>query len=162
MAEYKSEVKNIYYPIESVYAKLSDLTHLQVIQQNIDNPEFQKRVLEQAGDKVKPEQFQMMVDKVRSMQFDSDSVTGDAGPLGSITLRIIEREENKTIKFQLEGAPIQANMWIQLLPASSTQCAMRLTLKADLNFFLKQMIGSKLKDGVNKMADMLASLPYGY
>ena len=37
---------------------------------------------------------------------------------------------------------------------------MRLTLKADLNMMMKMMIGSKLEKGLDKMADMLAGLPY--
>ena len=40
MTEYKSEVKTIGAPLENVYAKLSDLTNLGVIQSNLDNPEL--------------------------------------------------------------------------------------------------------------------------
>lgn len=160
MTEYKSEVKQIYRPIEAVYGKLSDLSNLAVIQQNLDNPLFREKALEQSQGKLKPEQLDMLIERLRSLQFTTDTVSGDAAPLGTITLRIIEREENKTIKFELEGAPVQANMWIQLLPASDIQCAMRVTLKVDLNFFLRQMVGSKLEQGVNGLADMLAQIPY--
>ena len=38
---------------------------------------------------------------------------------------------------------------------------MRLTLDAELNMFLKMALGGKLKDGVDKFADMLAKIPYG-
>ena len=76
-----------------------------------------------------------------------------------ITLRIIEREEPKCIKFALEGAPIQANLWIQMLPQGD-QCAMRLTLKAELNFLIKQMLGKKLEQGVEGLAQMLVQIPY--
>lgn len=159
MAEYKSEVKKVFYPQQRVYARLADLNNLAVIQQNADNPELRKRALEQAGDKIKPEQLDQLIEKIRELKFDQDSVSGNS-PVGEITLRIIEREEPKTIKFALEGAPIQANMWIQLLPATENECAMRLTLKADLNFFIKQVIGSKLEQGVEGLAQMLASIPY--
>jgi hypothetical protein len=37
---------------------------------------------------------------------------------------------------------------------------MRLTLKADLNPMIKMMVGSKLKDGIDKFADMLAMIKY--
>lgn len=159
MAEYKSEVKKIFYPQERVYDKLSDLSNLAVIQQNADNPELRRRVLEQAGDKVKPEQMDQIIEKLKELQFTPDSISGSS-PVGNITLRIIEREYPKTIKFALEGAPIQANLWIQLLPATDYECAMRVTLKADLNFFIKQMVGSKLEKGVEGLAQMLASIPY--
>ena len=159
MSEYKSEVKKIYAPIARVYERLSDLNNLAVIQQGLDNPEAMERIKQQAGDKVKPEQLEQVVEKLRELQFDRDSVSGNT-PIGTATLRIIEREPDKTIKFAAEGMPVAANMWIQLLPQNENECAMRLTVKADLNFFIRQMVGSKLQQGVDGLAQMLASLPY--
>ena len=159
MTEYKSEVKKIFAPIERVYERLSDLNNLAVIQQGLDNPEAMERIKQQAGDKVSPEQLEQVVEKLRSLQFDRDSVSGNT-PIGTATLRIIEREPDKTIKFAAEGVPVAANMWIQLLPNGESECAMRLTLKADLNFFIRQMVGKKLEQGVDGLAQMLASLPY--
>ena len=159
MTEYKSEVKKIFAPIERVYERLSDLNNLAIIQQGLDNPEAMERIKQQAGDKVSPEQLEQIVEKLRSLQFDRDSVSGQT-PIGTATLRIIEREPAKTIKFAAEGMPVAANMWIQLLPQSENECAMRLTVKADLNFFIRQMVGKKLEQGVNGLAQMLASLPY--
>ena len=143
MTEYKSEVKKIYAPVGRVYERLSDLNNLAVIQQGLDNPEAMERIQQQAGDKVSPEQLQQIVVKLRSLQFDTDSVSGDT-PMGTATLRI----------------PVAANMWIQLLPSGDNECAMRLTIKADLNFFIRQMVGKKLEQGVDGLAQMLASLPY--
>ncbi|MCF0197846.1 MAG: SRPBCC family protein [Bacteroidaceae bacterium] len=160
MTEYKSEVKKIYAPQERVYERLSDLSFLSVIQQNVDNPVLREQLLQEAGDKIKPEQFDQVAERLRTLQITPDSVTGDASPLGNITLRIIERESPKTVKFALEGAPVQANMWIQLLSATDTECALRLTVKADLNFFIKQMIGGKLQKGVDGLAEMLTKIPY--
>ncbi len=159
MTEYKSEVKTIYAPQERVYERLANLNNLSVIQQNLDNPELRDRLLSQAGDKVSPSQVDSIIGQLRNLRFDADSVSGST-MVGEITLRIIEREPCKTIKFQLEGAPMQANMWIQLLSADEERCAMRLTLHADLNFFIRQMVGSKLQQGVDGLATMLASLPY--
>ena len=159
MAEYKSEVMKIYAPIGRVYERLSDLNNLAIIQQGLDNPEAMERIKQQAGDKVSPEQLEQIVEKLRSLRFDRDSVSGET-PMGTATLRIIEREPDKTIKFAAEGIPVAANMWIQLLPSGESECAMRLTVKADLNFFIRQMVGKKLEQGVDGLAQMLASLPY--
>lgn len=159
MKEYKSEVKKIYAPVGRVYARLSDLNNLAIIQQGLDNPEAMRRIQEQAGDKVTPEQMQQVVEKLRSLRFDADSVSGDS-PVGPATLRIIEREEPKTIKFVLEGMPIAANMWIQLLPHGDNESALRITVKADISFFIRQLIGNKLQQGVDGLAQMLASIPY--
>lgn len=159
MTEYKSDVKKIYAPVSRVYERLADLNNLAVIQQGLDNPEAMERIKQQAGDKVKPEQLEQIVEKLRELQFDRDSVSGNT-PVGTATLRIIEREQDKTIKFTAEGMPVAANLWIQLLPHGENECAMRLTLKADLNFFIRQMVGKKLEQGVDGLAQMLASLPY--
>ncbi len=160
MAEYKSEVKTVYANQECVFEKLADLNNLSVIQERLDDPNMKQAILQQAGDKVKPEQMDEIVERLRSLRFDTDSVTANAAPLGDVTLRIIEREAPKCLKFELQGVPMQANLWIQLLPATECQCAMRVTVRADLNFFLKQMVGNKLQQGVDGLAQMLASLPY--
>lgn len=159
MTEYKSDIKKIFAPVERVYGKLADLNNLAAFQQGLDNPEVMRRLQEQTRDKVTPEQMQQIVEKLRSLHFDTDSVQGDT-PMGPATLRIIEREPDKTIKFALEGMPVAANMWIQLLPNGNSECAMRLTLKADLSFFLRQLVGKKLEQGIDGMAQMIASLPY--
>ena len=80
--------------------------------------------------------------------------------MGDVTLQIVEREEPKCTKFELQGAPIAANLWIQLLPNGESECAMRITVKADLNFFIKQMVGKKLQQGVDVLAEMLSKIPY--
>ena len=80
--------------------------------------------------------------------------------VGEIKLRIIEREPLKTIKFETENSPIALNMWIQLLPTSDTSCKMKLTVKGDIPFMLKAMVSKPLKEGVEKVADMLAMIPY--
>lgn len=160
MTKYESTVKKIYAPVGNVYARLSDLTNLSVVQERLTDPNFEQMARQQAGDKLDDEQFQRLRDIVSKLQFDRDSVTTDAGPVGTLSLRIIEREDPKLVKFETEGSPVQANLWIQLLPASDTQCAMKVTLGADLNFFLKQMLKGKLQDGVERLADMLAMIPY--
>ncbi len=160
MTKYESSVKKIYAPIGNVYAKLSDLTHLASIQQRLTDPAFEQVIRQQAGDKVNDEQLARLREIVQGLQFDRDWVVANIAPLGEVGLRVVEREEPKLVKFTTENSPVQANLWIQLLPASDTQCAMKVTLGADLNFFLKQMLKGKLQDGIERFADMLAMLPY--
>lgn len=159
MTKYESDVKLIYAPQDAVYAKLSDLTHLSVIRDRIDDPALEQNVMAHAGDKVKPEQIAQFKQMLKNTEFTADTVQFNGTPLGSITLRIIEREVPKCIKFELEGAPIQANLWIQLLPHEQGTL-LKCTLGAELNFFIKQMIGSKAQKGVQGLADMLAMIPY--
>ena len=160
MTKYESTVKKIYAPVGNVFAKLSDLNNLSTIQERLNDPAFEQVVRQQAGDKVNDEQLARLREIVQKLQFDRDSVTTDAGPVGSLSLRIVEREDPKLVKFATENSPVAANLWSQLLPNGEDQCAMKVTLGADLNFFLKQMLKGTLKDGVERFADMLAMLPY--
>ena len=136
MSKFESNVKQIPYAQEKVYAKLSDLSNIEAIKDRL------------------PE------DKVKDLSFDSDHITISVPPVGSITLRIIEREAPKCIKFETEQSPIPFNLWIQLLPVTEESSKMRLTLQADINPFLKGMISGPLKEGLEKIADMLAMIPY--
>ena len=52
------------------------------------------------------------------------------------------------------------NLWIQLLPTSETSSKMKLTIKADINPFIKGMISKPLQEGLEKIADMLAMINY--
>ena len=87
-------------------------------------------------------------------------MSGHIGPLGDITVRIVERNEPKLVKMDMVGAPVPVTLWIQLLPSSETACRMKVTLGAELNFFIRKMIQSKLEQGVEGIAQFLASIPY--
>lgn len=160
MTKYESTVKKIFAPVGNVYGKLSDLTNLSIIQERLSDPAFLDVIRQQAGDKVSDEQLSQLQQIVANLQFDHDSVTAEAGPLGTVSLRVVEREDPKLVKFATENSPVTANLWIQLLPNGDTQTAMKVTLGADLNFFMKQMLKGKLQDGVERLADMLAMINY--
>ena len=161
MSKYESNVKHIPASVEKVYAKLSNLENLRPLIDNAQDNETLKQKLQEAG------QDPSQLDQLKNVELSSDRIAVPAGMIGTLALRIIEREENKTIKFETEQSPVQANMWIQVLPTSELTTAdgqqgtkMRLTLKADLNPMLKMMLGKKLEQGIEKFADMLAMLPY--
>ena len=161
MSKYESNVKHIPASVEQVYAKLSNLENLRPLIDNAQDNETLKQKLQEAG------QDPSQLDQLKNVELSSDRIAVPAGMIGTLALRIIEREENKTIKFETEQSPVQANMWIQVLPTSELTTAdgqqgtkMRLTLKADLNSMLKMMLGKKLEQGIEKFADMLAMLPY--
>lgn len=136
MTKFESSVKQIPYPVENVYRNLSDLNNLERVRDRI------------------PE------DKLQDFQFDSDSVQVSVAPVGIIKLRIIEREENKCVKFEAEQSPLPFNLWIQVLPVNETESKMKITVKADIPFMLKGMVSGPLQDGVEKIADALSQVPY--
>ena len=89
------------------------------------------------------------------MVFDQDSVQ-IASPVGQLVLRIIEREEPKCIKFASEGSPIPLNLWIQLLPHGEMECKMRVTVGAEVNFFMKGMVSKPLQQAADGLANILS------
>ena len=115
MTKFESSVKQIPYPVEDVYRNISDLSNLERVRDRV------------------PE------DKLNSFSFDSDSVSVNVSPVGDLKLRIIEREENKCVKFETEQSPMPFNLWIQVLPVNDTESKMKVTVKADIPFMLKGM-----------------------
>ena len=161
MTKYESQIKTIAAPVERVYGKLSDLSNLGIIRERLSDPNTLSFIKQQAGDKVSDEQFVALQERIKTLQFDTDSVSGYVEQLGTqLALRIIEREEPKLVKMQLEGSPIPGTLWLQLLPSSDGTTRMKLTVGVELNFFMRKMVEGKLKTGIDKMADMLAMIPY--
>ena len=136
MSKFESSIKQIPYPVEDVYRNISDLSNL-----------------ERVRDRVPQE-------KLQDFQFDSDSVQVSVAPIGTIKLRICEREENKCVKFETEQSPLAFNLWIQVLPVTATESKMKVTVKADIPFMLKGMVSGPLQDGVEKIAEALAQIPF--
>ncbi len=136
MSKFESSIKQIPYPVEAVYKNISDLNNLERVRDRV------------------PE------DKLQDFSFDSDSVQVSVPPVGTIKLRIIEREENKCVKFEAEQSPLPFNLWIQVLPVDEATSKMKVTVKADIPFMLKGMVAGPLQDGIEKIADVLAQIPY--
>jgi len=160
MTKYESNIKQIHFPQSAVFAKLSDLNNLAVIRERVNDPAFIEQL--RASGQVPEDKLEKIAELANQLEFTADTVTIANSPIGSVTLKIVERDEPKCVKFEVEGAPIAANLWIQLLPTSTYESKMKCTVGADLNFFMKQMVKKPLQEGVEKLAEMLAMIPYGY
>ena len=135
-SKFESSVKQIPYPQQAVYDNISDL-----------------RNLEKVKDRV-PE------DKIKDFSFDEDTVTLNVQPVGELKLRICEREEPKCVKFETVQSPVPFNVWIQVLPVDEQNSKMKVTVKAELNPFIKSMVEKPLQEAVEKIADALALVKY--
>ena len=138
MTEFNSEVKIIPYPPGNVYRTLSDLSNLEKI-----------RHLIPAG-------------TASDVSCDCDSCTFTIAPVGKQTLRIVDREENETIKLTADKSPVEFFLWVQL-KASEWEpeiTKMNLTVRAELNPFLKAMAEKHIREGIEKLAIIIASIPY--
>lgn len=141
MVQFESSVKHVPYTQERVYTKLVDLNNLALVRERLD------AIKAQAGG------------KVEDLSFDQDSLTLKVQGI-NLTLRIIEREPMKCIKFEGDKTPIPLNVWIQILPVSDAEAKMKVTIRAEVNAFMKAMVSKPLQEGVEKLADMLALIPY--
>lgn len=100
-------------------------------------------------------------DKIQEMEIEPDRVRMKVDGLGQkITIAIVDRIENDTIKFGAEGVPMDANFWIQMKEVNPTDTRIKLTVKADIPMMFKFMIEKKLQQGLDQAADMLAQFPY--
>lgn len=136
MTQFESGIKVIPYSVEQVYNKLSDL-----------------RNLENVKDKVPS-------DKISNFRFDADTVDFTLSPVGNVSLRVIDRDPNKCVKFEAVTSPIPLNLWIQVVPVTDMQCKMKMTAKVELNPFIKGMVSKPLQEGLEKIADMIAIIKF--
>lgn len=142
MTTYQSSVKHIAAPAERIYNKLSDIRQLEP---------FIERLKEQVpDDKV----------KIKDVVVNDDSIYFSIEPMGTLGLKLIEKEPFKTLKFESDKSPIEFNFWIQLVEKEPTDTKMRLTLKADIPFMIKMMLKDKLEQGIEMAAEALTKIEY--
>lgn len=135
MATFESSVRQIPHSQQAVYNMLSDLSNIDRVKDRIP------------------------ADKLNDLNFDADSMSIST-PMGAVKLKIVDREEPKCIKFETEQSPLPFNFWIQILPVTDTTCKMKLTIKAELNPFIKGMVSKPLQEGIEKIADALQMINY--
>ena len=135
-SKFESSVKQVPYPQQAVYDNISDLSNLEKVRDRV------------------PE------DKVSGFSFDQDTVSLNVAPVGELKLRICEREEPKCVKFETVQSPVPFNVWVQVLPVDDNNSKMKVTVKAELNPFIKSMVEKPLQEGVEKIADALAQVHY--
>ena len=136
-SKFESGIRQIDAPQEKVYETLSNLQNLERVKDRLPG------------------------DKMQNLVFDNDSISIEVPPVGKVAMRIVEREEPQTIKFGSVDSPVPFHFWIQLLPVTDESCKMKLTLKADINPFIKMMVEKPLREGIEKMADVLQAVNYG-
>jgi carbon monoxide dehydrogenase subunit G len=136
MTEFVSQTKTLPYNEEEVYTVLSDLSNLERVKEKIP------------------------ADKIQDVTFDRDSCSFSINPVGKVRFSIVDREPFKTIKFTADESPVEVSLWIQLKQIEENDTKMKVTVRAELNPFLKPMLSKPLQEGVDKIADVLAAIQY--
>jgi carbon monoxide dehydrogenase subunit G len=136
-SKYESKITSAPCSAQQIYRVLSNLQNLERVKDLIPKDKIQEMEIE-------PDRVRMKVD----------------GLAQKITIAIVDRIENDTVKFGAEGIPMDANFWIQMKEVSPTDTRLKLTVKADIPFMFKFMIEKKLQTGLDQAAEMLAQFPY--
>ena len=136
-AKYESKIGQIPYNDQVVYAVLSNLNNLQRFTDAIPK------------------------DKVKDLEITTDAIRMKIDGLAQkFTIRIVEKEPYKTIKFGVENLPMEANLWIQLKQVAEQDTRIKLTIKADIPMMFRMMFEKKLQQGLDQAVDMLCQVPY--
>ena len=136
-SKYESKITSAPCSAQQIYRVLSNLQNLERVKDLIPKDKIQEMEIE-------PDRVRMKMDGLAQM----------------ITIAIVDRIENDTVKFGAEGIPMDANFWIQMKEVSPTDTRLKLTVKADIPFMFKFMIEKKLQTGLDQAAEMLAQFPY--
>jgi len=136
-SKYESKITSSPCSAQQIYRVLSDMRSIERVREFIPQDKVQEM-------EVEPDRIRMKVD----------------GLAQKISIAIVDRIENDTIKFGAEGIPMDANFWIQLKEVSPNDTRIKLTVKADIPFMFKFMVEKKLQQGLDQAADMLAQFPY--
>lgn len=136
MSKFESKIQQVPYTQQSVYNMLSDLSNAERVKQRVDD------------------------DQIHSMEFSNDSLSVNVPPIGKIAIQIVDREEPKCVKYKSVDSPLPFNLYVQMLPVTDTTSKMKLTLEAELNFMMKGIVSKPLQEGLEKLAEALASIRY--
>ena len=128
MEKYQSKQVQINRPAESIYTVLADFNNFTPIIQ----------------------------DKVEDWSVDGDTCSFKVKGF-TARLRMVERIPFSCVKVTGdEGSPFEFFFWIQLKEIDQNDTRMRLTIHVKLNMMMKMMLGKKLENGIDEMAENIA------
>ena len=136
MADFTSDIKTIPHNDDKIFTMLSDMSNLERVKDRIPQ------------------------DKIKNFSFDADTCSFTVDPVGSVKFQIVERIPNKTIKFSTVNSPVPLLMWIQLKQVADNDTRMKMTVRADLNPFIKPMVSKPLQEAMDRISEIVANLPY--
>lgn len=98
-----------------------------------------------------------LADRVEEWQASEDRCSFKAKGF-TVKLRMDERAECKHVKIVGDegGVPMDFAFWIQLHEVAPTDTRLRLVLHIELNMMMRMMIGGKLQDAVDQIAEGIA------
>ena len=100
-------------------------------------------------------------EKKQGVTADYDSIHAEVQGF-NIGVKVSDRTPYSKIEYVDDGAPFHFRLKLVFDPASDPyKTDFQIILDADLNFMMKTLLGSKLKDGLDKVVDGLVDMSEG-
>jgi carbon monoxide dehydrogenase subunit G len=134
MTNYESGAKPIAKSSEWVFSQLSNLKNLEKFKEQI----------EASG-------------QVKNLSISDTEIAFDVDMAGRISFQLAEVTPEKQVKYQLKSILKDADLQVNVHQKDENTSEISLALAADLPAMVKMMLGSKLSDGMEKLAEGLAT-----
>ena len=144
MATYKSDKVNLAYPAETVFSKLSNLEGLRDMLQNAPVDQL-------------PDEQKQMLDQVR---ISGDTISFPAGPVGEISLQVVERRSPDYVRLEGMGTPVPMSLALNVIPTSADTCEAFVEIDVQIPAMLKPMVNKPLQQMADQFGTMLRQLRY--
>lgn len=144
MANYKSDIVTLGASAEKVYAKLSNLEGLGDLLKKVDLeqvPADQRGMLEQVS--VTP-----------------DTISFPAGPVGELTLAVVEKVDPVLIRLEGRGTPVPVGLAMHITPLTAETCEAQVEIDVKIPMMLVPMIGGTLQKMADQFGNMLRQIPF--
>ena len=100
-------------------------------------------------------------EKRQGVTADYDSIHAEVQGF-NIGVKVCDRMPYSKIEYMDDGAPFHFTLKLLFDPAADPyKTDFQILLDADLNFMMKTLLGSKLKDGLDKVVDGLVDMSEG-
>lgn len=138
MATYTGKAVTLNADQATVYARLSDLSHL-----------------ESRLDSLPPE----IRAKAGEITFTPDSIAINAAPAGKIVLTITERRPDERVVLTAENSPIPLSMTINIAAAGEDgKTIVSAVTEVDIPAFARPFVGPKMQEASDKFGEMLQTI----
>lgn len=139
-----SKITSTEAPSAQVYTLLSNLENLRPLVENLR---------EQAP------QLPMGI-QVDRIDLTPDSVTVSLGGKGEFTLSQVDAQPYKLLKYASSNGGKSVCLWVQLLEKTPGITHLRLTMELEVPFFVRKMVEGKIKEALDRAAEVLPRLPF--
>ena len=131
------------YPASTVFEKYSDLEGLGELLKNV--PEGYASA----------DQMQML-SKIR---VTSDTIVIPGGPVGEITLRVVERQAPTLIRLEGVGTPVPLGMSLHNVPLTPETCETYVQIDLQIPAIMKPMVNGPMQKMVDQFGQMMRQMP---